>query len=254
MLASAVRARGEAVSAKDGVVSQVKRELGKARGEGRWLAWLRLSFALWRAKRAAARLRVRAQVPTASEEAMRAGGGAEDRVASELARALGQEWLLFRGYHNGRGEIDGLLLGPLGLFAYEVKYVNATVYIRGDNWAREKYDKYGNLVEAREPMTDRGQRRRSPSQQVNEPADALTGWLARRGHPVEITRAVLLTHPKARIGSSSGATVRVETSVSGLLRLVQEARPTLTARQATAIAEVIRRDHEHNERRKAGRR
>ncbi len=218
MLASAVRARGEAVSAKDGVVSQVKRELGKARGEGRWLAWLRLSFALWRAKRAAARLRVRAQVPTASEEAMRAGGGAEDRVASELARTLGQEWLLFRGYHNGRGE------------------------------------KYGNLVEAREPMTDRGQRRRSPSQQVNEPADALTGWLARRGHPVEITRAVLLTHPKARIGSSSGATVRVETSVSGLLRLVQEARPTLTARQATAIAEVIRRDHEHNERRKAGRR
>jgi len=42
--------------------------------------------------------------------------------------------VLFSGYRNRRGEIDGLLLGPSGLFAYEVKYHNATVYISGDDW------------------------------------------------------------------------------------------------------------------------
>jgi nuclease-like protein len=183
--------------------------------------------------------------PTGSEEAMRAGSGAEQRVADELGRALGQEWVLFRGYRNGRGEIDGVLLGPGGLFAYEVKYHNATVYISGDAWAGEKYDNYGNLVEPRRPIVDRGSRGRSPSQQLNEPASALAAWLSRRGHPVDIARVVLLTHPKARIGVSNGATVRVVTSAAALLRLVQGSGARLGARQRAEIEQVIRRDHQH---------
>jgi hypothetical protein len=249
MLATAALARGAEVAAKDEAATRVDKERGTARAQRRWLAWLRLSFALWRARRAVARERVRAQFPTNSEEAMRAGGNAEDRVAVELGRALGEEWLLFRGYRNARGEIDGVLLGPGGLFAYEVKYVNATIYISGDHWIREKWDNYGNLVEGREPMTDKGQRRRSPSRQVNEPADALADWLRRRGRDVVIHRFVLLTHPKIRIGESRDATVHVETSVQGLLRLVERSRPALTAKQTAAIAEIIRRDHQHTEQR-----
>jgi hypothetical protein len=63
---------------------------------------------------------------------------------------------------------------------------------------------------------------------------------------VEISRVVLLTHPKARIGSSSGETVRVVTSAAGLLRLVEGAGNRLGARQRAEIAEVIRRDHRHH--------
>jgi Nuclease-related domain len=176
---------------------------------------------------------------------MRAGSGAEQRVADELGRALGQEWVLFRGYRNGRGEIDGVLLGPGGLFAYEVKYHNATVYISGDAWAGEKYDNYGNLVEPRRPIIDRGSRGRSPSQQLNEPASALAAWLSRRGHPVDIARVIVLTHPKARIGVSNEATARVVTSAAALLRLVQGSEARLGARQRAEIEQVIRRDHQH---------
>jgi hypothetical protein len=252
LLASAAQARGAGTG---GSLGRVGREIGRerdaARRGGRWLAWLRLSFARWRAKRAAARSTVSASTvsasgaPTGSEEAMRAGSGAEQRVADELGRALGQEWVLFRGYRNGRGEIDGVLLGPGGLFAYEVKYHNATVYISGDAWAGEKYDNYGNLVEPRRPIIDRGSRGRSPSQQLNEPASALAAWLSRRGHPVDIARVVLLTHPKARIGVSNEATVRVVTSAAALLRLVQGSGARLGARQRAEIEQVIRRDHQH---------
>jgi hypothetical protein len=252
MLASAARARGTGTGGNPrSVKPAISRDRDAARRQRRWLAWLRLPFAGWRAKRAAARPPAPATVltssaPTDSELALQAGSRAEQRVADELGRALGQEWVLFRGYRNGRGEIDGVLLGPGGLFAYEVKYHNATVYIRGDAWAGEKYDNYGNLVEPRRPITDRGSRGRSPSQQLNEPAGALAAWLARRGYPVEIARVVLLTHPKARIGSSNGATVRVVTSPAALLRLVEGSAVRVGARQRAEVAEVIRRDHQHH--------
>ena len=108
-------------------------------------------------------------------------GGNPDRgrarratVANELGRALGDDWVLLRGYKNSSGEIDHLLLGPGGLFAMEVKHRNATVYVDGDEWRFEKYDRFGNLVEEGR-ITDRGGR--SPSRQVNDSADTLQRFL-----------------------------------------------------------------------------
>ena len=61
-----------------------------------------------------------------------------------------------------------MLLGPRGLFAIEVKNQNATIDCQGDQWWSTKYNKYGNLVGPRRPMSDR--RGRSPSIQLTEPA------------------------------------------------------------------------------------
>jgi hypothetical protein len=109
-----------------------------------------------------------------------AGIAGEQLVATELGRALDDDWTLLRGYRNRRGEIDQLLLGPRGLFAIEVKNLNATVHVDGDRWRADKYDNYGNLVEQR-PIADR--MGRSPSVQLNEPADDLERFLAERGQP-----------------------------------------------------------------------
>jgi Nuclease-related domain len=98
-------------------------------------------------------------------------------IAVELGRALDDDWTLLRGYRNRRGEIDHLLLGPRGLFAIEVKNINATVRIDGHRWRADKYDNYGNLVEQR-PVTDRTGR--SPSEQLNEPAGELELFLRAR--------------------------------------------------------------------------
>lgn len=52
-----------------------------------------------------------------------AGMAAEDRAAYELSvlSVLSNDWRLFRGYANRRGEVDLLLVGPQGIWAVEVK-------------------------------------------------------------------------------------------------------------------------------------
>jgi Nuclease-related domain len=72
--------------------------------------------------------------PTDPEERIRAGIAGEQLAAVELGRALDDDWTPLHGYRNRRGEIDHLLLGPRGLFAIEVKNINATVHIDGDRW------------------------------------------------------------------------------------------------------------------------
>jgi hypothetical protein len=59
-------------------------------------------------------------------------------VAAELGHALNGDWTLLRGYRSRRGEIDELLMGPTGLLEQRL-------------------------------ITDRTGR--SPSEQLNEPAD-----------------------------------------------------------------------------------
>jgi len=147
---------------------RVKRD--RARQHHRWWTWLRLVFAVWAEQRRAPRPTVPDAGDADTEEKIRAGIAGEQLVAAELGRALADDWTLLRGYRNRRGEIDHLLVGPGGLFAIEVKNINATVYVDGDRWRADKYDNYGNLVEQR-PIADR--RGRSPSEQLNEPAGEL---------------------------------------------------------------------------------
>lgn len=247
MLAEAVSERQRGAAKQETALADARRRRDQARAERRWFSWLRLFFTVGREARELARHRLSAGQPTGREDSIRAGHDAEQRVADDLGRALNSDWALFRGYRNRRGEIDGVLLGPGGLFAYEVKYHNATVHISGDDWRSEKFDRYGNQVSDRAPMRDR--RGRSPSRQLSEPAAMLADWLAKRGHPVPVTPVVLLTHDRARIGAIRNPTVDVETSVQGLLRLVEQSPGTLTARQRAAIAQIVLDDHRHHERR-----
>lgn len=247
MLTAAMSERQHAVSEQEAVLGATARSRDEARGQGRWLTWLRLTFRARREKRELARRRMFSRVPTGREDAIRAGRDAERRVAADLEGALGRDWVLFRGYRNRRGEIDGLLLGPRGLFAYEVKYHNGTVYVRGDDWQSEKFDRYGNLVEARALMRDR--RGRSPSRQLNEPVAALADWLGKRGQRITITPVVLLVHDRAKIGSLKNATVEVATSSGELLGLAGRSTARLGAGQRAAIEKIIRDDHRHNEQR-----
>lgn len=247
MLADAVSERQRGPAGQQAALDDARHRRDQARARRRWFSWLRLGFTVRRAARELARQRLSAGRPTGREDSIRAGSAAEQRVADVLGRALGADWTLFRGYRNRRGEIDGLLLGPGGLFAYEVKYHNATVHISGDDWQSEKFDRFGNQVSGRAPMSDR--RGRSPSRQLSEPAAMLADWLAKRGHRVAVTPVVLLTHERARIGSIHSPTVGVETSEQALLRLAQRSPGTLNAAKRAAIAQIIRDDHRHHDHR-----
>ena len=138
-----------------------------------------------------------------TEERIRAGIAGERLVAAELGQALGDDWTLLTGYRNRRGQIDHLLLGPGGLFAIEVKNINATMHVDGDRWRADKYDNYGNLVEQRLVADRRG---RSPSEQLSEPAADLERFLHGRGQAVTIQRG--WSSPTAGRASVSSGTPR----------------------------------------------
>ena len=244
MLADAERERRRGVTEKLAWVESLRDERGQARSEGRWLAWLRLTFSASRAKREARRQHIASVLPTAREQTMRAGRNAERRMASELGEVLDDEWVLLRGYCNAHGEIDALLLGPRGLFAIEEKYRSVRVYIRGDEWMAQQVDKYGKPHGARFPIRDG--KGRSPSEQVKEPVAALSRWLSTSKRGMPITPVVLLTHPGARIGSIQNPTVRVERSIRSLLALIERSRYALDPGRRADIERLIRRDHEYN--------
>ncbi len=112
----------------------------------------------------------RAPGPTTRELTLAAGIEGEQKAAAELHSMLDDGWIYLRGYRNNRGEIDGLLLGPGGLFAIESKHTAVKAHCRCDDWWGEKLDKWGNPHERGALVDGRG---RSPSKQVN---DAPTRW------------------------------------------------------------------------------
>ncbi len=216
-------------------VQTIRVRRDRARAQHRWWAWLRLAVGAWRQKRASPRPPVRAAGHTDLEEKIRAGIEGEQLVATELGRALDDGWTLLRGYRNRRGEIDHLLLGPRGLFAVEVKYLNATVYVDGDRWRADKYD-------------------RSPSVQLNESADDLERFLRQRGQPVAVRRVVILAHRRSRLGGARNPTVLVGTSAGYLLTLISasaeaQAQDPLSRDRRLAIQRLIRQDHDFHDKR-----
>jgi hypothetical protein len=218
---------------------KVNRE--RARHRHHWWTWLRLAFGGWAQRRRRPRPPPAPAAATDAEEKIKAGIAGEQQVAAELGRALDDDWTLLHGYRNRRGEIDHLLLGPRGLFAIEVKNLNATVTIDGDRWRADKYDNYGNLVEQR-PIADR--KGRSPSQQLNEPADELERFLHQRGQPVTVQRVVVLTHRRSRLGDRRAETVHAGTSASYVLSLLDGSADHLSDHQRAELQRLIRRDHD----------
>ena len=214
----------------------------QARSRRRWLAWLRGALSVRRARRQAPEPPDLVTAPTDEQSKLAAGVAGERQVADELGRALGDKWVLMRGYRNKFGEIDHLLLGPAGLVAIEVKNINGTVHCQGDKWRVHKYDRYGNLVEQYD-LVDQGKRQRSPSTQLHEPADLLEDFLHSRGEDVDVLRVVLLSHPRSRVGTCRGATVHIFTSTSEVIELLTKVPQPLSAAKLTKIGELIAGDH-----------
>jgi hypothetical protein len=176
-----------------------------------------------------------------------AGVAAEDQVTIAL-QSLSDDWLLFRGYANRRGEVDHLAVGPGGIWAIEVKYRGVRVHVSGDQWRYEKFDRYGNLVE-QGMLVDRGGR--SWGRQVTEIARDLETFLSRRMGGVAVQTAVVVIHDRAELGSLWNSPINaLSIGTDHLLNLLWHAPITLDADNRSKAVQLIRRDHTfHAERR-----
>ena len=263
MLAEARRARESAggiaaeryrqeLASREARIAEARQRRDKARAERDLLSRLRWGLVAWWRRLARPPRPPAALAPSHGEEAIKGGIKGEQEVADVLSGALGDAWVLIKGYRNRRGEIDYLLLGPGGMFAVEVKYVNGTFAITRERWRYVRYDNYGNQV-GEGLLQDA--RRRPPNVQLAEPLAMLEQFLATRGQSVRMRPVVLLNHPKARVTlSAPDVGVEVLTSTAQLRDLVRAAEGQLEARKLAEVERLIIRDHHfHEERRPGGR-
>ncbi|WP_243788738.1 nuclease-related domain-containing protein [Saccharopolyspora gloriosae] len=179
-----------------------------------------------------------------------AGIEAEDAMASALDR-LSDDWTLFRGYRNGRGEVDHLVVGPGGVWAIEVKNHPGRVHVDGDSWRSEVFDRYGNRVEKR-TLTDRSGR--SWGRQVTDVSKALADFLQKRGRQALVRSVVVIVNPKAQLGTvRRPGLALVSVSPDEVVRTLRQAPPTLGPASADEVARLVRRDHAFHEKRRAQR-
>lgn len=189
------------------------------------------------------------------EQVWAAGHEGEGKVQAQLMAQLDPEWIALAGYRNGKGEADLLVVGPPGVLGIEVKHVAGVVHVDGESWTRDRYDRYGNCVGRNEPIRDRGGR--SPAGQVNEVLKDLATFLAKRQTPAPILRAVVLTHPHARLGTVKGLGVNFVGTVSQLdIRglFTSCAAPMTSPLDVQRVVALITKDHAlHARRRDSGR-
>lgn len=185
-----------------------------------------------------------------AEKVWAAGSDGERRVVDQLRKCLSDEWTAIAGYSNSGGEVDVVLVGPLGVLAIEVKYLNGVIHCDGDRWWRDKYDKYGNAVESRVPIADK--KGRGPSAQVNASADRLQHFLAERSPVKRVRRAVVLSHDASRIGNLSAITVDVVARIDDLdvKDVFAGGRVAMDSSAVTDVVRLIEKDHHFHQQRR----
>lgn len=181
-----------------------------------------------------------------------AGVQGEQQLAWSLS-GLDDSWTMLRGYRNRRGETDSVLVGPLGVWAVEVKRRRVRLHAVGDKWWYEKLSARGNVVETEWAVDGGG---RSWARQVNDVAADLAAWLMRNGHPIQIRTAVMLMHEQAQFGRCEQLTVTmIGIHPAQLLDAIRRYASPLNSSECEQIVTLIRRDHHfHHERRNRPRR
>lgn len=117
----------------------------------------------------------------------------EKAVGGFFLRHLNDDWTVIEGFLGEKGEIDFVLVGPLGVFAIEVKNRAGIISCNGDQWAITKPDGSVELIK------DNGGR--SPARQLNESAGWLASKLHHAGFSVRVPTAIVWAHPKATMGA-----------------------------------------------------
>ncbi|MGC8855150.1 MAG: nuclease-related domain-containing protein [Halothiobacillaceae bacterium] len=184
----------------------------------------------------------------AIEEAkIKSGLDGEGGLDQLLRGNLDDGWTIIAGYRAKNGEIDRILVGPKGVFAFEVKNLAGVIHCDGDRWWRDKKDKRGNIIERDVPIVDNGGR--SPSRQINDAANALERLLRKSRHDIKIVRIVVLANPRAELGNISNLNIDflVKARDMDMQRIFARGTP-LDEEQVRKITVTIRRHHEWFER------
>lgn len=245
--ASAVKEYEGRLKMRQDRIDSLREEGTQARREGKHLRVVICACAILLARLLKLR-EVRRRRPVRPEagvidEIWRYGHKGEERVLDCLSRHLDDSWTWLGGYHNPGGEIDGILVGNSGVYAFEIKSHKGIVEVDGDNWVRSRFDNYGNLVGFREPMADRGGR--SPARQVNGAADRLEAFLSGTMKGCKILRGVVLADDSVTLASVKDPTVDAVILLHSwdLPAMFSKSAMRLTSGEVDRLVRQIVKDH-----------
>ncbi|MEL6983339.1 MAG: nuclease-related domain-containing protein [Actinomycetota bacterium] len=169
-----------------------------------------------------------------------------ERVLLDHLSDRPHQWVVFNGYRNRRGEIDHLVLGPMGLWAVEVKNRRVLLEVSGQEWVANKLDTAGKVV-GEEPAADQGGQGRNWGRQVAEPAELLADHLADKGQVIPVRTAVLLVKPGAKVGRSTDPGIDLVTAdLFELDRAIKMLSHPLDEAEVAALAELIESHHHYH--------
>jgi hypothetical protein len=162
---------------------------------------------------------------------------------------LSDDWSLLCGYRNRKGEIDRLLIGPGGVWAFGVRGQRVVLHVDGEDWRCAGVDG-GVDLSGGSPATDEGGR--SWGRQVVEPAADLAVFLTGRNHSVPVGTGVVLVADGARVATCRRAGVDLVTArADEVLAAIDDAPHLLAASTRSAVIRLIEKDHRHHARRRA---
>jgi hypothetical protein len=234
--------------ARDLALSRAKYSLSGFDLIGAWRSWRESR----RAEMAIEQIRRMAPVVRAAsidERQARAGDEAERRLDEFLAVALDDQWTLIAGYSGRGGEIDRILIGPWGVFAFEIKGNRGVIHSDGARWWVERFDRRGNPLETKTLP-------RAPDAQLAKTAGWLEGWLRRNEIDLRVGRVILFPADDARIGAIHAANADLVATLReldlGSLFDPSCRGSALAPVVCERIANLVVRDHSFWERRRLG--
>ncbi len=186
---------------------------------------------------------IRSEMTEVENEAGAREGGAEGekRFESELDW-MSDDWRMFRGYRNKRGEADAVLVGPDGIWTVEVKNWKVRLWINGDDWICEETGGRG-----RRSVRQAADRTGRPwGRQVREIAQTLAQRLHRKGFFVPVHTAVVILNDQAVIESCRQPGVDFVGTSTGVFadRMADLAIP-LAVDDVASIQRLVRNDHRY---------
>lgn len=183
------------------------------------------------------------EIASQQENIWQAGSDGEELAESKLLNIFNDDWTLISGFHGYNGEVDQIMVGPYGVFAIEIKNINGSISCESDNWTKDKFDKYGNLVERDVPIRDKGGR--SPSKQLNQSTQPIMNRLKQKSQSIDIYTIILLTHRRSSIGILKNQTVDYITHLSDFdaEEMLADKEQILSQNETNEIIETIKTLH-----------
>lgn len=213
-----------------------------------WRWWREARIVRW-ALRKVRTIPPQAKGASIEEQQAIAGEDAEKRLDVFLAGSLGEKWTLIAGYSGRNGEIDRILIGPWGVFAFEIKGNRGVIHSDGARWWVERFDRRGNPLGTKTLP-------RAPDAQLAKTAGWLEGWLRRNGIDLRVGRVILFAANDARIGVIHAANANLVTTLReldlGSLFDPSCMGNALAPVVCERIAKLVVRDHSFWERRRLG--